>query len=822
MKMVTRTAIANMKYHKSKNILTGIAIFLTSVLLFLVPSIGFAFMDTEFTLVSQTYPTWHALFRAVDETTAAGLMAHHDIETGGLRSDVGSFYHENANITTCYMDSAAQKLYKVELSEGRFPQKEDELVVSEGMLKEFGVSADIGDTVTLPFQKYLSDGMDFAADEEFTICGFLPDNEASLKSHTYMALVSEEYLRNEIPKEDIRYRFLFRVADADRQTTDEIEAKISAIRESFNIPETDMNINKDYLIANHTDPAFFTAIAIILLVVTAAGIITIYSIYYVSMAQRVQEFGKLKAIGATKRQIRQIVLREGLCTACLAVPAGLVLSTLLMRPILTAFCKTAGQVLDSSTNQIYQNIIDSHEISLYRWEFYLFAAAATFITVYLSLFVPMRKAQRISPIEAMRYQGTPVKQTLRKGYTDLTISRLAKTSLTGNKKRSAFTILSMSITGILVVTVATVLSCANPKNGADNNIYGHYVLELNTESGNREHPEREWNNLIQKNPLTDNLKQQIERLDGVEKVVDFTWLHVETDLEGSEEVGVSGLLGLPESCFPELKKGIFEGDASWEELLSGDKIILNETIRRWMPELKVGDTFEIQTSDGSHTVTRSLEIIAIGDFPYGMVQHNFLLMAKEAADSLLPEDCTGYFHVFADQNYDKTLENNLKGLMGDRELLSMTTWKDEYELLRTFMTIMRSACTAFLAILSMICVMNLINTMVNSIHLRKKELGMMQAMGMTGSQLSKMLRLEGMFYTISTLFLSVGVGSILGYAAFLWAKKDGFLSVAVYHFPFGAVIIVIAVLTFVQLLLTALLGRSVRKESLIERIRFSE
>ena len=312
MKMVTRTAIANMKYHKSKNILTGIAIFLTSVLLFLVPSIGFAFMDTEFTLVNQTYPTWHALFRAVDETTAAGLMAHHDIETGGLRSDVGFFYHENANITTCYMDSAAQKLYKVELSEGRFPQKEDELVVSEGMLKEFGVSADIGDTVTLPFQKYLSDGMDFAADEEFTICGFLPDNEASLKSHTFMALVSEEYLRNETPKEDIRYRFLFRVADADGQTTDEIEAKISTIRESFNIPETGMNINEDYLMANHTDPAFFTAIAIILLVVTAAGIITIYSIYYVSMAQRVQEFGKLKAIGATKRQIRQIVLREGL------------------------------------------------------------------------------------------------------------------------------------------------------------------------------------------------------------------------------------------------------------------------------------------------------------------------------------------------------------------------------------------------------------------------------------------------------------------------------------------------------------------------------
>ena len=40
MSMVRRIAVQNMKYHKSKNILIGIAIFLTTLLLFLVPTIG--------------------------------------------------------------------------------------------------------------------------------------------------------------------------------------------------------------------------------------------------------------------------------------------------------------------------------------------------------------------------------------------------------------------------------------------------------------------------------------------------------------------------------------------------------------------------------------------------------------------------------------------------------------------------------------------------------------------------------------------------------------------------------------------------------------
>ena len=66
--------------------------------------------------------------------------------------------------------------------------------------------------------------------------------------------------------------------------------------------------------------------------------------------------------------------------------------------------------------------------------------------------------------------------------------------------------------------------------------------------------------------------------------------------------------------------------------------------------------------------------------------------------------------------------------------------------------------------------MNMINTMIHSVHVRKKEIGMLQAVGMSDFQLFKMLQFEGLFYTVGTLVVAVGDGSVVGYPVFLWAK----------------------------------------------------
>lgn len=820
MKMTTRVAYCNMRHYKSKNILIGIAIILTTLLLFVIPSIGKDMVEVNFAVINKIYPTWHALYRNVDESTVMKLAAHHDVKTYGLRSDAGYMNLEDATVSMMYMDRTGMELYKVKLKEGQLPQKENDIVVSKGILEALGQNGKIGDTITVPYQILKDDGLDYTKEKDFRICGFLADNENSKEQKQYTSLVSEAFLKAEIPVEQVKYRFLLQVNGQKGNTTADYTETIQNIARQFGISEDDMNINKEYLAANYVDPATIPVIVGIMLIVVLAGIITIYSVYYVSMNQRVREFGKLKAIGATKRQLRQIVLREGMGVALFAIPIGLLIGTVAVKVVLLQFVEHAK---DSNVliTEAYK-VVAKGEVQLYYWWIYLLAIAVTLCTVYLSLMKPMRMAAKVSEIEAMRYQGGSKRQkSSRKGYQFLNIGRLTKRNLAENKKKSTITIVSMAVTGIFVMMVATVLSCANPMESAKSTIVGQYEISPIVESGNKEHPEYEWAEVQKNNPLNEGLKQQIEELDGVERVDVFTALKVSGG-PFEEEIGSEFINGVPEEYAEELKKGITEGNVTYEELKSGDKVILDRALLHWYPDIKVGDKLKLNIHDGDNTFQKEIEVAAIGDYGSGLTNYNCLIMAKEGAEKLTINNSSSYFQVIADKDYDEALEASLQAIVDGSGRLQMRTWKNEYDTWENALQMTRGACYAFIIILAAISIMNLINTMINSVHVRKKELGMMQAIGMSDRQLMKMLQLEGIFYTVGTLIISIGVGSLAGYPLFLYAKRTGMFDISTYHYPVTAAIIIILTLFVIQMLLAIFIAKSVRKDSLIERIRFSE
>ena len=820
MKMTTRVAYCNMRHYKSKNILIGIAIILTTLLLFVIPSIGKDMVEVNFAVINKIYPTWHALYRNVDESTVMKLAAHHDVKSYGLRSDAGYMNLEDATVSMMYMDRTGMELYKVKLKEGQLPQKENDIVVSKGILEALGQNGKIGDTITVPYQILKDDGLDYTKEKDFRICGFLADNESSKEQKQYTSLVSEAFLKAEIPVEQVKYRFLLQVNGQKGNTTADYTETIQNIARQFGISEDDMNINKEYLAANYVDPATIPVIVGIMLIVVLAGIITIYSVYYVSMNQRVREFGKLKAIGATKRQLRQIVLREGMGVALFAIPIGLLIGTVAVKVVLLQFVEHAK---DSNVliTEAYK-VVAKGEVQLYYWWIYLLAIAVTLCTVYLSLMKPMRMAAKVSEIEAMRYQGGSKRQkSSRKGYQFLNIGRLTKRNLAENKKKSTITIVSMAVTGIFVMMVATVLSCANPMESAKSSIVGQYEISPIVESGNKEHPEYEWAEVQKNNPLNEGLKQQIEELDGVERVDVFTALKVSGG-PFEEKIGTEFINGVPEEYAEELKKGITEGNVTYEELKSGDKVILDRALLHWYPDIKVGDKLKLNIHDGDNTFQKEIEVAAIGEYGTGLTNYNCLIMAKEGAEKLTINNSSSYFQVIADKDYDEALEASLQAIVDGSGRLQMRTWKNEYDTWENAIQMTRGACYAFIIILAAISIMNLINTMINSVHVRKKELGMMQAIGMSDRQLMKMLQLEGIFYTVGTLIISIGVGSLAGYPLFLYAKRTGMFDISTYHYPVTAAIIIILTLFVIQMLLAIFIAKSVRKDSLIERIRFSE
>ncbi len=761
MSMATEIAVANLKYHKSKNILTGIAIFLTTLSLFLVPTIGMDLINCQKAAINKEYPTWHALFRNVSEDTAKKLSSHHMLECFGLRNDLGYIAVDDANIAMMYMDTQAVEMYKLKLSEGRLPEAENEIVLSRGILEELSLSGEIGDTVTISYQVYRNGSLDFIQKKDFVICGFLPDTEESKEQKSYTTLVSKAFLKEEIPSNEIVYRFLFQIDTEYANDTEKIEESIQQLAGQFGISEQDYRINEDYLWANYVDPSFIPIMLLIMLIIVVAGIITIYSIYYISMEERVQEFGKIKAIGATTGQLRRSVLLEGFLVAGIAVPLGLLAGTLLTKYVFLSIFKLYQN--ENMLMSTIQGLIHRGEVQLLIPWIYLLAAGAAMLTVFLSLLRPMKIAAKVSEIEAMRYTEEQTTKKSRKGYSNITVTRLAMIHLAGNKKKSLITICSMAITGLFFMVVVTVLSCADPSEAADNSVMGEYQISPVIEFNNKEHPELEWSQVQKDNPLTEELKEQILQIDGVNSVECYLGNYVEADaFDGDRE----GIIGVPESGKELLENGIIEGNATYEELKSGDKVIIDKNLLYWYPDLKIGDVLEVVFRDGDEECKKQLEIAAIGDYSLGFISFHYLIMAEEGLHSFSNHNLNMYYRIFADKKYDADVEAKLKALVEENGRIEMDTWKAHYDEWNSAMTLTRGACYAFLGILGAICIMNMINTMIHSVHIRKKEIGMLQAVGMSDLQLLKMLQFEGLFYTAGTLLVAVGGGSVVGYPVF--------------------------------------------------------
>lgn len=821
MRTEARLAFANMKHYKSKNILIGIAVFLTTLLLFLVPAIGKGMIDGQFAAINEIYPTYHALYRNVDEATAVRLAAHHRIERYGLRSDAGTVAVEDADIAMIYLDEEGLSLYHMELAEGHLPEKENEIVVSQGILEKLDQSGTIGDTVHVPYQIYRDGGLDLIQEKDFVISGLLADTDVNRETGAYTAFIAKSFLEKEIPAGQISCRFLFRINGQGMSTTDEIEEAVRALAEEFGIRESDIGINEDYLMANYVDPSTVPILAGIMLIIVIAGMITVYSIYYVSMEERIQEFGKLKAAGAMRRQIRRIVLGEGLFVALFAIPPGLIVGTVVAKCGFGIFLRRLSE--QNAMAEVISRLFEEHRFSVLHGWCYVLAILITVLTVYLSLRKPMKIASKVSAVEAIRYQGSDNgRKKQRKGCREISVLKLARIYLTGNRRKSLITICSMGITGVFVMVVATVISCADPAISASNSITGQYEILPAVEEGNKEHPEWAWGSIQQNNPLTEELKKELEEVDGVLRVENFTNIDVRgeifRDVFGEEGVGI---LGVPESFKEELESGIIRGDVTYEEMLGADSVIVDKTMLIWCPDIEIGTVLHVTVCDGDDTYGRDLTVAAIGDYTVGFTEYNFLLMPKEAVESLGSHNLNRYFRVFAEENYNEQTESRLREIISGEELLEMQTWKAQYDEWKTAMTMTGGACYAFLAVLSAICIMNMVNTMIHSVHIRRKEIGMLQAIGMSKRQLTKMLLAEGGFYTVGTLILSVGGGSALGYPIFLWAKDTGAFNISEYHYPVKAAFLVAAVLLFVQAALALILGKSVQKESLIERIRFS-
>lgn len=818
---VTKVAWADLKQNKGRNILTGIAIILTTLLLFVIPTIGFGQIDVQKAVVNELYPTFHGMYRDVDAETVERLRHRAEIETLGIRQDVARIPIEDGTIRMISLDETARKLNKIELEAGDPPAQKDEIAVSDGILEELGISAGIGDRIRIPFQIIEPDGLGYAQTEEFVITGILPTTQEQSEHKSYVALAASDFMDGRLPVEDQSCRVMFRIAGAYELSSDAIEEIFENIAADLGIPEGNVVANSDYLWANYVDPAFYTGIVVVLIIVVLAGIMTVCSIYYISMIYKVQEYGKMKALGATKRQIRQMVFREGMLVAAAAVPAGLALGTI--------FSKVGSQYLVAAFGQdtmkeAIAQVMSQGKVTIWRPWIYLMALAATLAAVAVSLVQPMRIASRISPVEAMRYNGdVKIRRKERKGHREMSLAALTGANLSRNKKRTILTVVTLSLMGILFMALSTVVSCADPEEIARETMFDDLLLSVESTEGDKMHPEQEWAAICKNNPLNEDLEKEIGRIPGVKKITRSSSLHVQIkDLMDGNELWGDSIIGIPEDYASRMEDSIIQGETTYEDLLQGDRIVVDKKMLHWAPDWKVGDTLDMVLKCADADIERSFKIAAIADMPEGLTHYAGFLLPKEVVDTLGGRPMDYHWSIATEAGQTENVENKLREMLEGENSLGLHTYEEEVAYREKNTGFTAQICYVFMAVLGGIGIMNLVNTMINSIYVRRRELGILQAIGLSDKQMVRMLQLEGLFYTAGTLGLSLGIGSAAGYLVFLYAREDGMLGIVSYHYPFSQAVFLAVLVAVIQFLLTYLVTRMFRKQSMIERIRFSD
>lgn len=814
MKTITRLAISNDCKNKVRSILVTITIFLSTLLLTVILTYGYGIIKTNKVNSGNEYGSYYGIYQSITDEQIEELKHHSEFTDIGLLSYAGTVQSES-NLGLYWGDATSRELTNLskKLETGTFPEKAEEIAASPEFFQALGYeNVAVGDTITLSSRMDLNSKY---TSKKFIISGLLQKNDVEMSDSSYIGYVSKTFLNQQVPEESQRYNAYFRLDESVSITIDDAEEVLKELAEKCGIEEKQVSANQYYLIWA-LDPGMetITMCGILVLLIILFTIIVIYNIFQVGIIQKVQEYGKIKALGATKKQMKQLIFREGMLMGIVGVPTGILAGFLIAKGSFEWLRKQA----ESLPNQVEQI-----PVSLFSAPILLLAAGLSVITIWLALKKPMRIVASISPIEAIRYQenktirkGRKNKQNSegRKGKTEVSVMAITMANISSNRKRTISTIFTMGFSCVLFVVIANFVGNIDVNYDARQNVeYGQFELWLDYDLNDTAYPENNLNHIIKNNPFSKEFLEQVKEIRGASIVKTSNLLSA--TIEGKPQSVLvldreawnrymedGGVIGKKDYDTVAKENGVFYG---WSHFMEEEGISQNQKI-------------SLELSDGSREKVLDTTVMgAVGDAgpEWVITKDTFQNMGFDNAS-------VGSVWVDCSDKDRKQVQNALDKLIEGSENIEISSFQDAFETTAMSVRIVQLAAYSFLAIVGLIGFLNMANTMIISIITRKQELGVLQAVGMTNRQLNRSLQMEGLVFTLGTVIISGLVGIPLGYAFFCFGKQRGFIGLHNYQFPAAEMAVMMVCIMALQLLLSFFLSRNVKRESLVERIRFQD
>lgn len=828
---VLTLALGKLRYHRSRTVLTGIAILLTTALLMAIVTCGVGVLDMN-RQAAVASGNVHASFSRLTPEQVSVLENHINVEALDTTELFATITYDRMNGFLVYSETRKEGIYSDSgvLTEGHFPETADEICSVPSFFERMGVEPLVGGKVTVPFRV---DGKGEIQTREFTISGlvtgreFTEDADISDSRIAWSAYVSRQLLDEyaEAGLYEASPTASLRVCGEDYLSYDQICEVINGVAADIGYQTEKIGYNKQYLFTmTSPDTDAIAIVAVISLVVILFSALVIYSIYYVSVITDVQEIGKLKALGASRGQIRRLLFAQGALVSAVAVPLGALIGFLLpyfLFPVVMR--RLTGEAL---------NVIDAAHtetigkgLHMFSLPLLLVVVAAVFLTVFLSLLKPIRVAGKVSPVEAIRYQENTGSTKLRKGHREVKVSTLTLANLTRNRKRTTVTILTMGLSCVLFVCVSAVMASMSTEDMARRYVHeGDFRLSLRYNAHDVEYPENNLDSIVQQEYFSEAFLAQLSSIEGVEQITrrhGFILAASDTpDAAFTDYENRMPLSYFTRENLAELTRELKLGDIDYDRMSANNELLCTHVYSFQEYGMALGDAYHLTLYDGDREIPLDAKLTALSSGDGDMA---LLLMTEDTWNSLgLQYDPTTdiYLHV-AKKQYDQVKEA-LQDIVAQNEHLTLLSMDEEMRLGGMQVSLVKYPVYLLLILIAVIGFMNLINTMITSIVTRKRELGILQSIGLSDQQLARMLSGEGVFFTAGTLLISVTLGNLLGYLLYLWAKKEHFMSLSHYHYPLWETVGLALLLLLGQSAITLFISKKVAHESLIERIRGDE
>lgn len=713
------------KVRRRQNRMTILCVVISVLLVTMIFSVADMVTRAEDAYMQDRHGSWHIKLEKLSQDIVEEISQRSDVTAVGwsevFNFDADQSYYINEKNATLY---GTDETYLTQLAngmeEGTYPQSDDEIVLSSNA--KLALNVQLGDSVTI----YTP-----AGNADFIVSGFGTDDKEYYQGQTFLVAVymtqsafSALMEENNVPNSPSCY--------VQFQSASKASKAISEIQKQYDLPEDSISENTAVMgIAGHSSNKSVNGIyemaAVLFILVLLAGVLMISGSMNSNVTQRTKFFGMLRCIGASRQQVIRFVRLEALNWCKTAVPVGLILGTAISWGVCALLHYRIGREFAATP------VFALSPIGI------ICGAVVGIVTVLLAAQSPAKRAAKVSPMAAVA--GNEASALSVRHTSKLSFGKVERTlgvhHATASKKNWFLMTASFSLSIILLLCFSVGLDFAR-----------EILPSLRSWQ-----PDITLNGYANALVLDQNLFDQIGEIPGVENTWGTSYLDNISATSSREGIDHVNLISYSDFLLDSSKDSVVHGDLSTIYGKSNQVMIVSN---RDNP-LKVGDTIHIAGKEIQITCS-----VSSGVWPseYSIIcsQETFEWLTGEQNYSLIGIQLSDKATDTTVQQINSLTENNV--IFDDLR-------KDNQGDASTYLAA-QVVLYSFLAIIAMITIFNIVNSISMSVAARMKQYGAMRAVGMDGRQLTRMVAAEAFTYAISGLVVGCGIGIPL--SRFLYTK----------------------------------------------------